>query len=87
MEQKLPNGLSFIIAPADNKLRLIISYGTDELACRKETRGNIKRFLASEETTLFKGRLQLRKDNEVIILVLKGKDVGAIEVEEFGSML
>jgi hypothetical protein len=57
-------------------LRLVISEGAAELACRKETPGALKRFLASAETRLFKGRLQLRKDKEAVILVLKVRILG-----------
>lgn len=85
--QQLSSNMWFLVQPSGKKLRLVISNGTAELACRKESPGALKRFLASAETRLFKGRLQLRKDKEVVILVLKGEDIGVIGVEELAMAI
>ncbi|TFF35089.1 hypothetical protein [Mucilaginibacter psychrotolerans] len=85
--QQLSGNMWFLVQPSGKQLRLIISDGTAELACRKESPGALKRFLASAETRLFKGRLQLRKDKETVIVVLKGEDVGVIAMEELDKVL
>lgn len=86
-KQQLSGNVWLLVQPSDKKLRLVISDGATELACRKETPGALKRFLASAETHLFKGRLQLRKDKEAVILVLKGEDIGAIGVAELKRVI
>jgi hypothetical protein len=84
---KLTGNLFLLTEPDGKNLRLIISDGVSELACRKETPGNLKRFLGSAETSLFKGRLQLRKNNEALVVVLKGEDIGVIGAEELEKAL
>jgi hypothetical protein len=83
----LPGALTFFLEPADKKLRLVLTNGTQELACRKETRANLKKFITSTESHLFKGRLQLRKSNGAIMITLKGEDVGLIGLKELDSAL
>ncbi len=86
-ELKLTAKLSLLIEPADKKLRLVVSDEGSELACRKESRGKLIRFLSSAETSIFKGRLQLRKNNSTVVVVLKGEDMGAIGLEELQKAL
>ena len=86
-ELKLTAKLSLLIEPADKKLRLVVSDEGSELACRKESRGKLKRFLSSAETSIFKGRLQLRKNNSTVVVVLKGEDMGVIALEELQKAL
>jgi hypothetical protein len=83
----LSNALSLMIEPSDNKLRLVVSEEGSELACRKESRGKLKRFLSSAETSIFKGRLQLRKNDSTVVVVLKGEDMGVIALEELQKAL
>ncbi|OOQ60134.1 hypothetical protein [Mucilaginibacter pedocola] len=75
------------IEPSGKKLRLVITNGPHELACRMETSANIKCFLASEETQLFKGRLQLHKHGGAILVKLKGEEYGVINANAFLSSL
>ncbi|MBD1364107.1 hypothetical protein IDJ77_09830 [Mucilaginibacter sp. ZT4R22] len=86
-ELKLTGKLSLLIEPADKKLRLVISDEGSELACRKESRGKLKRFLSSAETSIFKGRLQLHKNNNTVAVILKGEDVGVIRLAELEKAL
>ncbi|MFI5453244.1 hypothetical protein ACHMWN_13935 [Pedobacter sp. UC225_61] len=53
------------------KARLIISEAEVELACRKETIKNLKKFLTEDETKIFKGRLQLHKQSDIIEISTK----------------
>lgn len=87
MPLKLSYGLFLLFEPQDKKLRLIITDGNNELACRKETRSVLKRFLSSAQSQLFKGRLQLHKSDEVLTVVLKGKPVGAINLPDLEAAL
>jgi hypothetical protein len=84
---KLPGKNTLIMEQADKQLRLVISSGTTELACRKVTPSVLKRFLASEETSLFKGRLQLHKSNAAVVVLLKGEDMGIVALAELEEML
>ncbi|RWY57212.1 hypothetical protein [Mucilaginibacter gilvus] len=83
----LPGNLTLLLEPANKKFRLVLIDGTQELACRKETRTNLKRFITSTESQLFKGRLQLYKNDDAIIIKLKGEDVGAITLSELEKAL
>jgi hypothetical protein len=84
---KLSDKLSLVVEPYGKKLRLIITEGQTELACRKETAGNLKRFISSTEKNLFKGRLQLHKNNDTIIIMLKGEIAGAVAISLFENYL
>lgn len=71
----------------DKKLRLVITDGNSELACRKETKSVLKHFLSSAQNQLFKGRLQLHKSDEALTVVLKGKPVGDINPHDLEKAL
>ena len=75
------------IEPSGKKLRLVIVKCYAELACRMETATNIKRFLASTETQLFKGRLQLHKNGEAILVKVKSEECGVINANALLSSL
>ncbi|MEO7214030.1 hypothetical protein [Mucilaginibacter sp.] len=83
----LPGNLTLLLEPADKKFRLVLSDGTNELACHKETRTNLKKFITSTESQLFNGRLQLHKNGEAIVIRLKGEDVGVISLKELENVL
>jgi len=85
--QKLSDTLFLVVETSGKKLRLVITEGQTELACRKETAGKLKRFLISTETNLFKGRLQLHKNNDTIMIILKGEIAGAVAISEFDNYL
>jgi hypothetical protein len=80
---KLSNNLLLTIEADNKKLRLVITDGLTDLACRKETPGNLHRFLAGEQSSLFKGRLQLHKSTGDIAVVLKGTLVGLVPIASF----
>lgn len=60
------------------KLRLIIFEVDEELVCRKETLTNLQHFLAEDHAHIFRGRLQLKKKDSVIEVLMKQKTVGLI---------
>lgn len=84
---KLNNNLLLTFEPDNKKMRLVVTDGPAELACRKETPGNLRRFLASGQNSLFKGRLQLHKNAGDISVVIKGYVVGLIKTESFATTL
>jgi hypothetical protein len=84
---KLSNNL-WLQSEADNKkLRLVLTDGFTELACRKDTPGKLRRYLTNGESALFKGRLQLHKSNGNIAVVLKNTIVGLVPVATFEKLL
>jgi len=88
-QYKLNNGLTFIVEHQANKWRLILADGNRELACHKETPGNLRRFLSSTQTQLFNGRLQLHKTkgSDTVVILLKGQPVGELAAAEFEKIL
>ena len=83
----LDNNLLLTFEPDNKKLRLVITDGLAELACRKETPGNLRRFLTGGQSSLFKGRLQLHKSTGNIAVVLKGNPVGMASISNFTRVL
>ncbi len=67
----------------DGKLRLIIVKGNEEWVCHKTTLKEINQFLAGEEHSLFKGRLQLIKDQDNILIKVKDEIVGVVDSKCF----
>jgi hypothetical protein len=61
----------------EKKIRLIIYKNDHELVCRKTSLKEIKRFLDGSEERLFKGRLQLLKDHNHILIKAK-KDIAGV---------
>jgi hypothetical protein len=73
---ELDNNLFLFLEPHNKMLRLVISNGEMEVACRKETPRNLHLFITEGQSTLFKGRLQLHKSENSIIVLLKGSTLG-----------
>jgi len=63
----------------DKKIRLIVYKKDQELVCRKTTMNQIKRFLDDAEEKLFKGRLQLLKDQDHILIKAKNEIAGVTD--------
>jgi hypothetical protein len=80
---KLDDELSFAIERCEKRARLIVYKNGVENVCRKETFGNLKRFVESNRGHIFKGRLQLNKNGESVGVEVKGKLIGIIKAEEF----
>ncbi|MFA6278223.1 MAG: hypothetical protein WC622_15850 [Pedobacter sp.] len=73
--------------PLGKKVRLIISESDVELACRKETIKNLKHFLTEDEMKIFKGRLQLHKQGDIVEVLLKNKPIAVVSSIEFEQIL
>lgn len=83
----LDNGYELAIENIDKKARLLVYNNGVENVCRKSTLKNIAAFMQTSENHLFKGRLQLHKENDMINILVKGNKVGEIPVSAFLSYL
>ena len=83
----LNNSLILTLEPQDKKVRMIVSATEGELACRKESIGQLKKFLATTEGTIFKGRLQLSKHGDVIEVIVKNRSIAVVATSVFEQAL
>ena len=79
--------LDFGMERDERKLRLIVLDNKIELACRKETFGNLQRFIDADDAHAFKGRLQLYKHHNNISVELKGEKLGTIAAGKFKNFV
>ncbi|MGN6178296.1 MAG: hypothetical protein ACTHNW_03895 [Mucilaginibacter sp.] len=84
---KINNDLSLAVEAENKKLRLIIFSNGEELVCHKTTTGQLTNFFNSDADQLFKGRLQLLKNNDTILVKVKGNIEGMIRGEELNKMI
>ncbi len=78
------NETHFFTIEHDGKtVRLIVTYGTNELVCRKETMSRLNRFCIERDSRIFKGRLQLIKIDKTISIEIKGSIIGKIATTLF----
>ncbi|HEY4322735.1 MAG TPA: hypothetical protein VGN20_02085 [Mucilaginibacter sp.] len=84
---KLNNEFSFAIERCEKRARLIVYKNGLEDVCRKETFGNLQRFILADQGHLFKGRLQLDKNEGNIKVEVKGELIGIINNDDFGDFL
>jgi len=83
----LEHGFSFAIEQHEKQARLIVYKDGVENVCRRETFKNLERFIRSDSERIFKGRLQLYKNNGEIVIEVKGKIAGKMTTEDFRSYL
>lgn len=79
--------LTLLFEPTDRKVRLVVLQADEELVCRKETIKNLQQFLSTERAHLFKGRLQLNKNYNVIEVLVKQNSAGVISSNTFKKVL
>jgi hypothetical protein len=84
---KINNGLNLGLERDEKKVRLVVLDNKKELACRKETFGNLQKFIAANNAHAFKGRLQLLKHHDTISVEVKGEKLGAVAASTFGNCL
>ncbi|MBD1392378.1 hypothetical protein [Mucilaginibacter glaciei] len=58
-----------------------------ELACRKEYVSVLRTLISSSKIQLFKGSLQLQKQDDRIAVLFKGQVVGEVEINAFKNAL
>lgn len=83
----LSEKLTLGFEPLGGKLRLIIFETDEELVCRKETIKKLQQFLSVKQAHIFKGRLQLRKNEDVIEVLVKQNSAGIISSNTFKKVL
>jgi ABC-type antimicrobial peptide transport system ATPase subunit len=64
-----------------SRVRLIVKHMGTELVCRKEGINQLLEFLYSNNEHLFKGRLQISKNNDQIKILVKEENVGSIDAK------
>jgi len=69
------------------RVRLIVFKNGEEYVCRKESIYKLKQFLALDEGRAFKGRLQLVKDGDGIVVEVKGEVVGVVAEMQLRALL
>ena len=69
------------------RVRLIIFKNSEVYVCRKESIYKVKQFLALDEGRAFKGRLQLVKDGDGIVVEVKGEVVGVVKPGDLEKLL
>ena len=84
---KLNEIQNLAIEPNEKQLRLVVFKNGTEDVCRKEYLDKLKRFILSDETRLFKGRLQLIKTPDSIGVEVKGTMAGYIKKDDFLGFL
>jgi len=67
----------------NNELRLIVVKENEEWVCHKTTVKEINTFLTGEDRSLFKGRLQLIKDQDNVLIKVKNEIIGVIDNKVF----
>ncbi|MEM9545208.1 MAG: hypothetical protein AAGA77_04510 [Bacteroidota bacterium] len=83
MKYKLNNTFTFAVEPYEKKARLVVFDGDDEFVCRKERIPVLNEFLELMEGKIFKGRLQLVKEQATINIIVKGDLAGSIAMNDF----
>jgi hypothetical protein len=77
----LQQGILFHIELYENRLRLVIRKDGEEWICRKESFRNLYAFLKTEDSRLFKGRLQLVKQQQQVQIIAKGTAIGSMAAD------
>jgi hypothetical protein len=83
----LTGQLSFAVDQEEKRLRFIVFNGDDELVCHKADRAELNRFIQTDANHLFKGRLQLYKKGDHVIVNVKGNIAGIIGLTEFEKLI
>ncbi|RZK58094.1 MAG: hypothetical protein EOO87_01175 [Pedobacter sp.] len=88
MQQLILNSKHVLVfEPSGSKIRIVVLEEGIESVCRKETLKNLKRFLTSKETKIFKGRLQLHKVNDAVEIIVKDKPIAIISTASLEKIL
>ena len=87
MEIPLRQDYNLVLERSDKKIRLVIFHKGIEIGCRKEKLTDLQKFIAADDGILFKGRLQLNKKGNEILVIFKNQTLGNIYYREFESVL
>lgn len=81
------NTFTFSVEPYNRKLRFVVSGQGKGYVCRIERKKSIESFLQNENSSIFKGRLQLHKLNNEIAVEVKGEIIGNVSVSSFQKLI
>jgi len=84
---KLNDGHALAIENMEKEVRLVLYNNGVENVCRKLTLKTIRHFIQPGENHLFKGRLQLYKNDHHVSVQAKGSIVGKIPLNNFITYL
>jgi hypothetical protein len=84
---KLKDDFIMRIVPYNNKVKLIIIRNNEEYVCRMEMLHKLKEFTELKEARIFRGRLQLFKEEGLINVIAKGEVAGIIDEDSFTRCL
>lgn len=84
---QLNSGMVFSVDPYNGKLRFAVHSREEKSVCRIERKKSIDAFLQTKSARIFKGRLQLCKHNNEILIEVKGEVVGIIQHDDFAKMI
>lgn len=87
LTHELTSSFSIRIESANQRLRLVVLKDDCEFICRKESLKNLKGFLSGDTDRLFKGRLQLHRSADEILVEAKKEVIGKINAEDFQRLL
>ena len=78
---------SFEAKHESNSLRLVVFENGEELACRKVAFREFEQFLKKDTGHLFKGRLQLDKSGDDILVSVKNNKAGTIRAADLAQLI
>ena len=83
----LRDGFTLRVDTYNNNVRIIILHSGEKYVCRIETLTKLREFTEQKEARIFKGRLQLYKEEGLINIIAKGKVAGIIDEAAFINCL
>lgn len=81
------DGYTFGLEIYKKRLRFVIFYNEEELACRKEEVKVLTSFFQSTGEGIFQGRIKLNTDKDQIVFFFKGQCVGSIAKKELNKTM
>jgi hypothetical protein len=87
MKHTFNSKLTFSAEPYKQKIRFVVAAEKKEWVCRIETFKAMEQFLASPDVRIFKGRLQLLKNQRSIHVEVNKSRVGTIPVSQMKQIL
>lgn len=77
---RLNSLFTFSVEPYNGKLRFVVNEQGCEAVCRIERKKIMEEFLQANNTSIFKGRLQLHKIDQQINIEVKGDVIGCVHL-------
>ncbi len=84
---RLNSMFTFSVEPYNGKLRFVVNGQGHEDVCRIERKKVIETFLQTNNTSIFKGRLQLHKTDDEIAVEVKGEVIGLLPLTTFKQLI